>query len=630
MWDTSFALPSMFIILIILAFYFSLPRLPIRKNRAFLRLILIETLVILSDIVSSHMDNNYESFDHFFLCFTNTIFFMAFFLRTLAFYEFTESTLKLGIKKKKLLYVLSRMPIILAVLLAMTSHLTHLIYYIDENGYHSGAYYNALYHCAFFYLGLSFAILFAFRKRLPRRRDRYALILLNLLVLAGVIVRLAFPRYLLMDTFCLIGIIVVYLSLENPDFYLELRGAVFNSRALREFVEENIDNLEYKCIGVTVRQYYEMRDIYGASQMDAALNLMGKYLANTCSDCMVFYTRKGRFVLLAPLDISVNKVCDEIYERFKKPWESTEAKVYVNVGFSSIDMANIHYPVDIIIATVARVIGNAGGLVGSGLYQASRDEFKQTERETEIKKCLVNALENEKVEIYLQPIVDSFTEEPVGAEALARIRDSEGNIIPPGEFIHIAENSGRINELGEIVFEKTCRFIKAWDIRKMGLKWINVNLSPVQFLSPDIADRYGSIVKKYGIDPELIHLEITEEAIIDTDFILRQTQRMVEKGFRFVLDDYGTGHSNLSRLRMFPLVNIKLDRGIVWAYCDDPDEVTANLVGSFVKIGIDVTAEGVEDENMAIMMKDIGCNYLQGFYYSKAIAVDEFVGKYGG
>ena len=174
MWDISFALPTMFIILIILAFYFSLPRLPIRKNRAFLRLIMMETLVILSDIVSSHMDNNHESFDHFFLCFANTIFFIAFFLRTLMFYEFTESTLKLGIKKKPLLFFVSRLPIIAAVLLSATSHYTHWIYYIDEAGYHSGSLYNSLYHCAFFYIALSFAILIIFRKKLPRRRDTEA------------------------------------------------------------------------------------------------------------------------------------------------------------------------------------------------------------------------------------------------------------------------------------------------------------------------------------------------------------------------------------------------------------------------------------------------------------------------
>jgi EAL domain-containing protein (putative c-di-GMP-specific phosphodiesterase class I) len=103
---------------------------------------------------------------------------------------------------------------------------------------------------------------------------------------------------------------------------------------------------------------------------------------------------------------------------------------------------------------------------------------------------------------------------------------------------------------------------------------------------------------------------------------------MREKGFMFVLDDYGTGYSNLSRLRNCPFINIKLDMSIVRDYCKKPDEMLPNMVHTFKHLHFEVTAEGVEDVGMAVMLKEIGCDYLQGYHYSKPIPMNEFVDKY--
>ncbi len=141
----------------------------------------------------------------------------------------------------------------------------------------------------------------------------------------------------------------------------------------------------------------------------------------------------------------------------------------------------------------------------------------------------------------MQPIIDVETSTVIGAEALARLRDSDGNIIPPNMFIHVAESSGRINELGMQVFEKACKFIKESKVLDNGLNWINVNLSPVQMVQSDLAEQLETIAKKYDVDTNLIHLEITEESTIDDYLMERQIKALNEKGFILVLDDYGTG-----------------------------------------------------------------------------------------
>ena len=159
----------------------------------------------------------------------------------------------------------------------------------------------------------------------------------------------------------------------------------------------------------------------------------------------------------------------------------------------------------------------------------------------------------------------------------------------------------------------------------INLDWINVNLSPVQFVRTDLAERYSAIAKKHKVDPGLIHLEITEESVVDESFMTSQIQALGEKGFKFVLDDYGTGYSNLSRLKKCPFINIKLDKSLVWGYDKEPDVILPNMVSTFKSMGFGITAEGIENTKMEDDMKGIGCDYLQGYLYSKPIPTSEFI-----
>ena len=109
--------------------------------------------------------------------------------------------------------------------------------------------------------------------------------------------------------------------------------------------------------------------------------------------------------------------------------------------------------------------------------------------------------------------------------------------------------------------------------------------------------------------------------------LLKQIQRLSEKGFQFVLDDYGKGYSNLTRLKKLPFINIKIDMELVWAYCAEPGEILPTMIQGFKQMGFSITAEGIETANMANLMTKIGCDYLQGNYFSKPLPMNEFVKK---
>ena len=163
----------------------------------------------------------------------------------------------------------------------------------------------------------------------------------------------------------------------------------------------------------------------------------------------------------------------------------------------------------------------------------------------------------------------------------------------------------------------------------MGLKWINVNLSPIQCLRRDLTDRLTGALKQYDIPAGMIHLEITEQSIIDYAMMKEQIDGLRDAGFPFVLDDYGSGYSNLTRVKHYPFIDIKLDMEVVWDYFKTRDSLLPHVVTAFKELGFTVTAEGIETQEMADVLAGIGCNHLQGYLFDRPLPIDEFVKKYG-
>lgn len=629
MWNYSFVVPSLLVLIIFLGYYFLTPRIPINLNRMFLYLIGIESLVLLSDLLATWADSNYQSFSVASLYLFNSFYFIAFFVRAVFFFVFTSLILNFWAPRVSLIRKLILMiPTIITSVIVLLAPWTQWFYYIDGEGYHSGPLYNLIYVESVFYIFHSFCIIYAYRANFRNIRERNSTIFFNTCLLVGLIMRYSFPRYLLMDTFCLMAIIIIYLTFENPDFYLEGRTGLFNSNALRSYIREIHGKRKYKLFAVLIHNYSEIRDIYGMNQMDRGICLIGDYLKQIFPFQKVFYNRSGRFSILVEhnVDMDFRKMGNMIQDRFREPWKADDVEIYADVGSALLDVGeNQDLTVEGISQLMIAAFALAGNSDGTTLPIVDEAYAEKTKWESEVKKALSYALENDGVEVFLQPIVDAKTRQITGAEALARIRDRNGNLILPGLFIPIAERNGKINKLGEIVFNKICEFIKENDITKYGLSWINLNLSPVQFMRPDLGDRLLDFVNKMQVDPRFIHLEITEENMVDEQLLEKQIDALRTNGFSFVLDDYGKGYSNMSRLRSCPFVNIKLDMSIVWDYCKAPDEMVPNMVKTFSGMGFEITAEGIEDEKMADAMEHIGCNYLQGYLYSKPVPMDEFV-----
>ena len=627
MWNTEFVLPSLLVLAVLLLFYFLRPQLPNRLNKAFLMLVLTDIATILADILATRADNHYQSFSIPLLSFLNLLYFAAFVARSLMFFRLTIVLLKLdhaGYSGKKFLMYLV---FLASEGIVLSSPLTGAVYSVDSAGYHRGPLYAVLAVNSFFFLIMGIILLVRFRRRI-RKSMLISALAYHAILIAGSAARILFPQYLIMNVFCLLAILVIYLAFENPDLYITDRGPAFNTRAFTDWLEDPLHRKDKRVLGFAIRNYNDERSMYGGTQMDQGLNLIIMYLVKQFPQFLLFYLRGGNFALAGADGADWEEIRREITERFRSPWQAEGVDLYLSATYVEISLTGRTEPADRIVNTLIYALDEAGESRDVEQTLMTEETLQEINRQIEVKRWLDKALEDDAVEVFLQPIVESRTKQTVAAEALARIRDDDGKLIAPGLFVPVAEKNGSINTLGEQVLRKVCGFIRTHSLQDAGFRWINVNLSPIQCMHSNLPRLFSSVLKEYGVPAAQIHLEITEESMINYAKQEQQIEDLLDFGFQISLDDYGSGFSNLHQVKKFSFSNIKLDMNIVWDYIRDRDALLPALVQAFRQMGFSITAEGVETQETADEMSGIGCDYLQGYYFSRPLPMDEFAEKY--
>ena len=214
------------------------------------------------------------------------------------------------------------------------------------------------------------------------------------------------------------------------------------------------------------------------------------------------------------------------------------------------------------------------------------------------------------------------------AEALLRLIDPEDGFIPPNEFIPIAEKNGTIIQIGEIVLEKVFRFMKEQDLKKLGIEYIEINLSVVQCMQKELADTVLALIRRYGIEMNMVNLEITETAANNSPkMLLKNMQALSDEGITFSMDDFGTGYSNISAIISMPLNIIKLDKSLIDMASSHQKgkEVLSSTAAMVKKLGFKMVAEGIEEKEQVEMLRPLGIHYIQGYYFSRPLPEAQFL-----
>lgn len=240
---------------------------------------------------------------------------------------------------------------------------------------------------------------------------------------------------------------------------------------------------------------------------------------------------------------------------------------------------------------------------------------------------LRKALDKQEFRVYYQPRIDIRTRNVVGFEALIRWRHSQKGIIPPSEFIPIAEETGLIIPIGEWVLNEACKQNKTWQAAGFAPVFISVNLSGKQFKQQNLIKVIDHAMSEVRLDPKYLELEITESIIQDTKSTADILRELRNLGLKIAVDDFGTGYSSLSYLRRFPLDTLKIDRSFVKDIAKDPDSeaIVKAIIAMAHCLKLKVIAEGVETEEQLKFLSDEGCDEFQGYLISPPLPADEVV-----
>ena len=261
---------------------------------------------------------------------------------------------------------------------------------------------------------------------------------------------------------------------------------------------------------------------------------------------------------------------------------------------------------------------------GHAFYSPAFDEHSP--RRLTLMGELQHALERNHLELYYQPKLDIHSRHVIGAEALVRWRHPKHGFIPPDEFIGLAERSRMIKPLTQWVMERAFRDTAAW--RAEGLELvISVNLSPKDLHDPELPDRIVGTMAKTGVQPAWFIFEITESSIIvDPDRVLNVLERIHSLGFGLSIDDFGTGYSSLAYLKKLPVSELKIDKSFVKDMLEGENDavIVRATVDLAHNLGLKVTAEGVESDEIMVALEGYHCDVAQGYYLSRPLPTPEF------
>lgn len=256
-------------------------------------------------------------------------------------------------------------------------------------------------------------------------------------------------------------------------------------------------------------------------------------------------------------------------------------------------------------------------------YDASADKTSQAK--LKMISDLHKDFKENRLQVCYQPQVDLISEKIIGLEALLRWQDGNGLEVAPSDFIPLAEYSGLIVKMGEWVFEDAVK--SQLYLNKLGLKDIrtSINVSVSQFRDPNFVSFIANTIDEYGVDANLLELEITESVVMhDPEMIIAALNNLKALGLKIALDDFGTGYSSMSYLQMLPLDRLKVDKSFISQLDEAKSRVIIESIFSLgSSLGLKTIAEGIETRSQASQMLRLGADEAQGFLYSKALPMTE-------
>ena len=424
------------------------------------------------------------------------------------------------------------------------------------------------------------------------------------------------------------SLMVAYIYVQNPELCIDSETKVYNEYGFSLYVRDRF--LHQKAFQAVVISLEDYKTLHMLTSVDNLKNIT-KEFADWCvslsKDMRVFRVKRSVFVLLMENEV----IADGVYEKIKQVMATSEELEEPLIkkldGYVFLLLNCLVYESKDQLLKRINLLSEYQDPNGKKHYFRNRDIDIILERKELVEEAVGKAIAMESFEMYFQPVYDVKQKCFNKAEALIRLNDEKLGSIPPDEFIALAEQRGYIRKITRQVIRKTLHVMNERQLAQLGVDSININLSTRDMWEGDLKQYLPQVMREENIPPSMVTLEITETEAGNKELASDFMNKLVSLGYRFAVDDFGTGYSNIERTISLPFDSIKIDKSFFYLAVEREkiQYLLKHMIAIFHDMGFNVVVEGAETEQHVRILQEIDSDYIQGYYYSRPLPIDDYI-----
>lgn len=602
-----------------------------KLNRYFVYVVADCIIATVADIYAIHFDN--IQYDRIALRYVyHTVYLISHNLSTPLYIMYLISLADTWHKyAKKGWFLFGSFPFVVSLVMLLENIFVKNVFYINENRkYVRGNLFFILYVSAFFYIVVGVYMLIKYRK-LFRRRQFVSLTAVFPLMIAAVVGQYLKPN-VPMEMFAnALALLFILLFVQSAEDYLDANTGYGNlDKYVHDIRNGSVNDKSVHIVMINIVNYDSVRDVIGYEKTMGLLKVLGDTILSACEKNQMYmegyYLGNGKFRLILEqkyfnkTEFIAQKVNEVLKEDIVIGQMSVNVTACVCVTKYPEDISDVESLLDF-GKDLSGAKYNGAVLYASDIYQKKRYDLMKN-----MDTIIEQALTAHEFEVYYQPIYSVKEKRFKSAEALLRLKSKEYGFVSPEIFIPAAEASGSIHRIGSFVLEEVCSFISSDEFEKLGVDYIEVNLSVVQCMRANLAKEILDIMRRYHVSPAQLNLEITETAAsYSQNTLMENIEELTQNGVYFSLDDYGTGYSNMKRIATMPFKLVKLDK----SFTDLDNErfriVLQNTIQMIKDMQMEIVVEGIETAELVEQFSRLSCEYIQGYYFSRPLPKNDYI-----
>lgn len=525
-------------------------------------------------------------------------------------------------------------PFVAAVVIIATNPLTGFIFYHDAAlRYHHGNGLSVLYFLAFCYLAYVAYLLIDRKKTLSLLARRVFPVVLATPLIAIALENIFSAHGILVECFAAaVSTLLVLYTIQNSSELVDGSTGLFNRTAFIKYSGSRLQNqVAFDVLLINIQNMSLMRQVFAIQDLLRLSQSMSSFLSRQTGKLgTAFLLQNDSYALLlnsSATEPERQSLIGGLMERFDRPWTIGETEADISMQLCLIRCPEDAKGVIEIFDCLERLSALESPEGQSQLLRPENLNFVDSAREAEAETAMRVALETGRIELLYQPIYSVAKGRAVFAEAFLTLQTDDGKRIPQRVLLRVAQRSGFAQRLGLMIIDTVCAFYTAQALEGSGIEQIEIRLSGAQCIQSDLAEQALSVIDAWRLDPRHICFQITETAAVHSPEIMtRNMKALSEREVVFALDDYGSGYTDLGYIVELPFSLIKLDKSIVHAGFQSRKGriIMDSTIELLKRLNRKIIAEGVETAEQAELLAALGCDYLQGYFYSRPLEAKDF------